>query len=396
MWKRSEFQNIKADIIASIKPLLAQPKDERLAHFLTQVTNLKDGTSPDTSMRAYIYAMFALNTHLQFGGLRSSQVKDLLNLTEAMLTLGGVKPRTSSLAYLYGEIHMVTSQLHVLGGEALLASWEQQIAIHLSGNQLQDHSDYQDLQAGMQALRLGFTGLAKEDFQRVWQNSQDPKLRSRAGIHLLRCMRLAHQLDEATALDQELRQSELTEKAILELDWEYVCRLLLEQQDPEPLFRLVRRGKPHYRPGYLLEAFFWARALPGMEWQARLPKLKTLRQKKEFDFQHYTIFLRSAQELEKAEDTEIPLQHRLQHAKKILSSVQDLQDIDKHLLVIAALLRWLIRSNYRRLARLLYAEYAAMSRRLSHTQTSDVLGIFTDIPNKAWLLSDVSRKSIRS
>jgi len=387
VWKRSDFQQLKQDLAQQIARDYPSdgPSEQRLAYFLGQVSRYKDQLTDQTTMQTYLYAMFALNFHLQSGGLKETQLKDLLNLSEAMLTIGGVKARTSTLAYLYGEIHLVSSQLHVLNGEALLASWEQQIALHLSGSQPPGGWDYQSLLAGMQSMRLGFAGLATEDFSKVWQNSTDQTLRSRAGIHLLRCLRFSGQVEEAEQLDAEIRQLSLSEKGQLELDWEHACRRMLKLHDAEEIFHLIRRGKNHYRPSYVLEAFFWARAVSSLEWLSRLPKLKTLRQRKDFNFAHYAVFYRCAQDLEQASDTEIPLQHRLQHAKRILSALSELQDIDKHLLALAALLRWLIRSNYRRLARLLYAEYCAISQRLSIGRNSDALGIFSDAQQKPWL-----------
>lgn len=387
MWKRSEFQSLKDKITIQLQNKFSEANagDERLAFLLEQVSYWKAQNASQAGMKTYLYCMFALSTHLQFGGLKDSQVRDLLYLAESMLTLGNVKPKTSVLAYLYGELHLVTSQLHTLAGEAFLASWEQQIAVHLSGSQAPGGWDYQTLHSGIQALRLGFSELARDDFSKVWRQSENSLLRAKAGIHLIRCLRLSGKVDEAENFEPELSCMSLSEKARLEISWEKACRHMQLGGDPSEIFQLIKRNGPHYKASYILESFFWARAVASLEWINRLPKLKTLRQKKEFNFQHYTVFFRCAQELEKAYDTEIPLQHRLQHAKRILSSLTGLQDIDKHLLTLAALLRWLIRSNYRRLARLLYAEYCAMNQRLSSGTQTDVLGLFKDREQKSWL-----------
>jgi hypothetical protein len=74
--------------------------------------------------------------------------------------------------------------------------------------------------------------------------------------------------------------------------------------------------------------------------------------------------------------------HRLILVKKTLQAVHTLPDIDKVLLVHLALLRWLIRSQSRELARFVYSEYAILSLRLSGTP--DALGIAADLSQKTW------------
>lgn len=384
MWKRQEFYRLKTELLADIEAQYpVQDTTGRLQHALDRIGQLKD--DPNASMTTFILVMYTLNQHLKFGGLRDPQIRDLLELGEAILTLAGIKPRSSSLASLYGELHLVSSQLHILRGEALPAAWEQQIAIHLSGREPPGGMDFQGLNSAIQALRLGLTGLAVDELWQIYEHSPEPTRRGKAAIHLLRAFRLSGQLDHADELATKLNLPELTEKARLELTWEAHCRQIKRGESIKPLLSLTRSRKPHHRPGYLLEAFFWSRSLTSQETFSALPKLKTLRQRKDLTFQYYPIFYRCAHSLEQAYDTDIPFHHRLSHAKRLMTSLYELQSIDQQLLIMAALIRWLIRSNHRRLSRLLFAEYTAISRKLSDGREADSLGILQDLQHKSWL-----------
>ena len=139
-----------------------------------------------------------------------------------------------------------------------------------------------------------------------------------------------------------------------------------------------------YHTSYVLEGFFWARSSSSLQWLDHLPKLKSLGQKKQFNFKQYANFHRCALSLEKSYDTEIPLTHRLTGIKKTVQTIQTIADIDKVLLVYLALIRWLLRSQCRDFGRILWSEYSGLSLRLSRGRSADVLGIASDLTDKVW------------
>ena len=84
-------------------------------------------------LKNYIFIMNTLIQHENLGGLESTQVWKLLEIGRMVLHLSGVKPISSKIAYLHGELSLVTSQIMRKDGDHFLAAWQQQLSKHLSG-----------------------------------------------------------------------------------------------------------------------------------------------------------------------------------------------------------------------------------------------------------------------
>lgn len=374
-WKRDQIEQIKARIRQELAPF--QSSLDRIPYLLNQISHSEE-QEPDR----LIYVMTLLNTHVREGGLTDLQVKELFQLAEALLTLQNIKPKSSSLAFLLGELHILKAQLHMNDGEPLLACIEQQLVEHVSGAEPPGGKSFQSLSLARMSLRLGEAELAVTYIDRALAHGLDRSFFAYAQLIKLRSLRLSHRVDEADSLGAELLKQDLDPRTQREIHWESLCRQVFRSGSIDGLMEMMNPRRDFYQASYILESFFWIRAIAGLQWMEHLPKLKSLSQKKNLNFKANSAYQRCAIHLERAYDKDIPLAHRLILVKKTLQAVHTLPDIDKVLLVHLALLRWLIRSQSRELARFVYSEYAILSLRLSGTP--DALGIAADLSQKTW------------
>jgi len=375
-WKREQIEQIKARIRQELTPF--QSSLDRIPYLLNQIAQ-----SAEQESDRLIYVMTLLNTHVREGGLTDLQVKELFQLADALLTLQNIKPKSSSLAFLLGELHILKAQLHMNDGEPLLACIEQQLVEHVSGSEPPGGKSFQSLSLARMSLRLGEADLALTYIERAMLSGLDPNFIAYAQLMKLRSLRLCLRLEEADQFTSELlQQDHLDPRSQREIQWEVLCRQVFRTGSIDGLIEMMNPRRDFYQASYILESFFWIRAINGLQWMDHLPKLKSLGQKKNLNFKTNSAYHRCALHLERAYDKDIPLAHRLVLVKKTLQAVHTLPDVDKVLLVHLALLRWLIRSQCRELARFVYSEYSILSLRLSGTR--DALGIAADLADKGW------------
>ncbi len=376
LWKRENIDQIKARIRTELAPM--PTAQERFPFLLDQIAKAEE-QEPDR----LLYILTALHTHIREGGLSDTQVKELFNLAEALLTLQNIKPKVSDLAFLLGELHILQAQLHMNEGEPLLACIEQQLVEQFCGAEPPGGKAFQYVSLARMSLRMGEASVAMEYIDRALTIGLDPNLQTSASIMKLRALRLSHQCEAADELSARLLRMEATDpRWVREIQWEELCRKALTLGSIDSLMEQMNPRRDFYHASYILESFFWVRAVANLQWIDHLPKLKSLAQKKNLSFKTSSVYHRSAMYMERAYDKEIPLAHRLLLVKKIVQSVYSLPDIDKILLVLLALVRWLIRSQCRDLGRIVYTEYANLSQRLC--KGPDALGIAPDLTTKVW------------
>ncbi len=381
VWKRDDVDRIKERIRVEVQGL-TEPED-RLAFLLDQIIRYED---QDLDRLLYVHA--TIHTHLKWGGLAESHVKELLQLAQALLTLHNIKPKSSALAFLLGELHALHAQAHLSQGDALLASLEQQLVQHISGPTPPGGETYHCLSLAQYVLRLGESDLAIDYAERAMVDLP-PERTLQAQLLKLRALRLATRLDEADSWSETIKNASDDERWQREIGWETLCRTAQREGSVDALMQKLNPRHDYYHTSYVLEGFFWARATSSTQWLDHLPKLKSLAQKKQFNFKNYASFHRCALSLEKSYDTEIPLTHRLTSIKKTVQSIQTIADIDKVLLVYLSLIRWLLRSQCRDFGRILWSEYSGLSLRLSRGRSSDALGIAGDLIDKVWTHKEI-------
>ena len=121
---------------------------------------------------------------------------------------------------------------------------------------------------------------------------------------------------------------------------------------------------------------------------SKLSKFSTLLRNKLRGLRGMGIFYKMAATLEENYDSERPLLHRLNKAELAIYQTRYLRNIDKELLVLLAMARWLSRVHSHGLASLVLEEYANLSARVSHGRSRDVLGVSGDLLERDWAIKE--------
>ena len=111
-WRRKDVEAEKAAIRAELAGSFGEDKPkERLAHILRRLTELQDNLSTSSQICMFVYVIHALIQHEKRGGLTSAQFNSISSLGFDILRVAGIKHGQSKLADLYGELHVVISQI---------------------------------------------------------------------------------------------------------------------------------------------------------------------------------------------------------------------------------------------------------------------------------------------
>ncbi len=380
VWRRENIDHEKK-VIKRVLDSFSDPKDKgaRLNLILKRLNDCMDSSDPEGQLRRFIYIMSALSHHLQFDGLTKSQVKNLSSLAVAILRSAGIQPSISKLAYLYGELHLILSQIYSKGGDQWEATWQQQLAIYLSAREMVDKG-LQLLAAGIRMLRIGQVRLAETTLQEAENSGLSPQFLVRARLERLKALRLEGRMTEATQLAEGTQVvEEITDEERRELDWELKCQHVQKTAEINHLVIAVLKGKSHHFPSYIMEAFLWTRAVASREWIRRFPKFKKLAGESRVLGRANDAFSQIVRTFEAAYDYDVPYSHRLERVGKALSLISFLNSIDKELLVWACAVRWLARARFPQTTELVLNQYQALSLKVSWGKSTDVLCVLRDL-----------------
>ncbi|MBQ48655.1 MAG: hypothetical protein CMP10_14735 [Zetaproteobacteria bacterium] len=359
--------------------------ETRLDFIKARVGELDGGDDPINSLDRFIFIVHGLVHHLRMGGLSAVEIQKSLELAQTILTLNGIKPQRSRLAGLYGELHIIKSQLALGKGDIWAGCWQQQIALHISGENPPGGLSFQSLLMGRKAQRLGHTSIALTCFEEAEEAAAKNGERHQEIIRIerIRCLRLAARCSEA----KELVESEVlgfSEGYDKERAWENQMLAIQEEGDLDGIFSLCFEKKSHFSRTYVLESYLWSLSVRSSKWQKKINKVRTMARNKNLDLKRDKSMLKACLVLENAYETDTPFLSRLDQVEKVLTEIRRLKTLDKELLVWLATARWLARSNHYRLSLLILEEYKCLSLRISQGLTNDALGVAGDIIGKEW------------
>ena len=392
-WRTKRVEAIKSQLAETIESWRNHSgKEEALNLILRRVSSLEDGTTVDEAIERFILVVHCLNHHRKFGGLSKSQVNNLVGLGYAILQVNGVKTQ-SPLGYLYGEIHLMLSEIEAGSGKNLEAAWERQLCIHLSGKNPPGGTSLNNLILGIHSLKLGASDLAMDYLLEAESSGLSAMNFEKARIMRLQALRLSQRTKEFYKLLSETTSMEdVSEQFQTEASWEAMCMAITEGKEHalRELVSNIGKGKLFYGSSYYLEAYLWIYAVQTKGFFDRLPKLSTLAKNKDVRVRRHPLY-KAIVEIDSAYQVDIPLSTRLKTMKKIISSIDNFSLIDKKLLIYMAIARWLLRFHFPELASLVYSQYRLLSLQLSLGKSIDALGIGSDIYEKS--VSDTSHKS---
>lgn len=368
-WARQRIIDTQAMLAEELRDVELRLGPEGVRAYLDHaIEALATNPDPEAQLRRFCFVMTLLVQHERHGWLSPAEVTRVADLAEAILKIQGINPQSSKLSWLYGDLHLVLSQIRRKEGRPWHAAWLAQTAVSVGFGGPRDEAHGALTTAG-RALRLGNLTLALEATTLA---ADAPK----AQLMRLQALRLAGRLDEADELAAKLTATD--DETRLELEWEAMCRHAQRTGDLTTMVNAVARGRSHRHPTYMLEVTLWAKVVPSKQWLDRVPRVETIRKLFPDAFRrgsHNAFFYECAAKMDRSYDNGIPLPHRLTDLGALLEDTGRLLTFDKELLLFAAATRFLGRYHQPVLAALAQGEYRARSLRASDGVTADVFGI---------------------
>jgi hypothetical protein len=381
-WRSGAVKRAQEQVASELAALRSPTPAAKLTYLSDRIRALEDDLDPAQQLYRYVCAMTALVTHARSGGLTKTAQRSIVDLAYAVLETHGVKPETSHLSYLYGDLHLIMAQIARREGAHFVAAWEQAASWHMSRAKPSGGLGFQLLNVGNRALRLGDATYALSCFVRAEATASDAtgSAFEQARLGRIKTLRLTRQLAAANELVAATRDgADFASTARQELDWEAECVAAMMSGDLEPLVRRTRRRGSHHMASYVLEAYFWARSVGRERWHAAFPLVRTMAREKSLRLVKQGRFYKCALTLERCSDEDVPLGAKLRFLARDLARVGQLISIDKELLVRLASARWLVEAQVPALARLMLHEYAGLCLKLTGGASSDVYGAADDL-----------------
>jgi hypothetical protein len=385
VWTQSTLREEKDLIRAELQKVEKEGGPEaRLARAWESVSRLEKESTARGQLRRYIFAMSALVAHERSGGLSPLQVRRLIEVARAILTVNGIPTENSPLAVLYKELEQVASQIARRQGQHWKALWTQHLAI--DALQLEEASAQESLGLAIRWHRLGLIGYALQGYEAARSKGLPAVLAMRARIGRLIALRLAGDFGSALQeADAVLADPVLSPDLRREVTWQRLCAEAQSSEDLSSLAVATLRGREHFGSEYRIEAFLWIRSVSNKRWMARLPSLEYLpklhgQSKRDPEY-------RIALTLEQAYDGSLPMHRRLRRLGEALELAASLTNLETEMLVWTAAARWLARSRRPMLASVCLRQYEALCLRSTNGRSADVLGVVADLMAKPWYRS---------
>lgn len=355
----------------------------RLTRALTQIGELARATDASSQLRRFLYVMSALVLHQRIGGLSQRQVRELGELGYTILQLCGVKPQTSRLAGLHGELGVVLGQISRQRGDHWYAAWAHASAIQLSGASPPGGASFSALGSADRALRLGAVALALNGYKQVLEDpgAPDPR-REKAFLGQLKALRLSGDFLAAKTAASDAQAVVHTPQSVKELAWEMACLAVCMTGDLGAFSQLISKGSSHFAATYAIEAWLWCHA-SGAQTDRSLSTVRYMMRKKSgLTINRRDRVWHCALAIESAGDTAAPLPFRLYHLGHALLDAPRIQTVDKEMLVWAAAARTLGALGVAMQADLAWDRYRQWNLVLSAGKVHDAFGIRSSGPDE--------------
>jgi len=379
-WTVADVNQTKKRVRDTIERHTSQKsKTQRIQIISRKIREYAGKSDPQGILMHVIYCISALFHHSRFGGLQDRQIERLASIVDDLLRVSGVKPPQSKVAFLYGELYSVLSQIERTRGMHWQSIWLQKMAVYYSGSSSQGGDGYVALASGIRFFRLGFLDKALDLLQSI-DSQTDLPIRDKVLAQLIsiRCYRLAGRFDLSTRLSEEIRdECNIPEDYAEELHWEEQVRKVRSSGDINELYLMTKSGKKFDKPGYLIEFMLRAYALPNKKYLKKLPSLDYLVRKRKLKLRQQGFSFKALTVLRDCYDTDIPYQIRLRNLGNIQRHISGFVSLELKLLFMIASARFLIRSRAQDMAELILLEYSR-SVQFEGKSIKDPLGLLSD------------------
>ncbi len=353
-----EAADVEAERLA-IQAIVAELPDagERLRYCLGRVFEEKVGAQG--LVTRFLFAQLALSLHARHDLLSRAETAKLVAMAHRLLQLARIKPTSSRLAFLYADLYEALAEVHGAEGDRWAQIWDYQKAQLLSRKAPRRQRSEQIMTTAAGLFREGKGKVAHELVQQT--SGEGPWL---ASLFRLRG-------EYATA---RVRQPNAT-------PWDLAWTDAMEKRDPAVLFGLYRRERGVKTELPVVDLWLWSRAVAqtkAMD-ESGLPSVRQLRRGGVGKDRSDEAVFAAATAIEALYDSERPLEQRVDGSREILALAAKTATIERELLCLAALCRWLFRFNQMDLAICVLARYRDLAQGASGGVTDDPFGALTDL-----------------
>jgi hypothetical protein len=384
-WTLAQINLAKRSVKEDLDAVQATDGEEaRRDRIISKISELEPSHKPSDQLTRLIYLISFLVHHERHGGLSSLKIRKITELAESIIAVNGITKGNSTFSFLYGEIHLVLSQIHRKAGDHWQAAWEQRLVHYTARKNVPGGTHFQALSSGIRNLRMGNAQLALQYFEKSEEGLKGV-LFEKARLGRIKTLRICARLEDSEALANDTSDNiDLSLPGIRELEWEFICQEFLATGDLTPLVKVTKKGGSHSGSVFAMEAALWFRSVEKRDWLNRGIKTRSLIRRKSDKPDTSSQFYKACSALENTYDSKIPLPIRLEKLGRVLSTNNLLLTVDKELLVWASAARCLARVSAFSLASLALHEYVSISRRLSDGRCDDALGTCSDMVARSW------------
>ena len=374
-WSKPAIDKERTKIRAWLDSLALPPK-EKLRLLLGELKAGLESADPKQQMRLFLLCVFALVHHLRHLGLSPKDIRWIAKLGDTLLRVRGIESSRSRVSFLYGDFHLMLSQIYWRQGKQWDAAWEQLLAKvqETSGGQV---SVANLLALANRALRMGQATHALHWLDKAEILGLEGPLKNQADLKRLMIYRLQNLPVEADRFEQFIAdRSGWSAEERREIAWEKLTRQAQREGNVQPLLLAVQRRGDHHENEFAMEAFLWSRSVASLRWMKQYPSFRKLVYSGKIQVNKKSPLFRAVNIIEQCYDPGLNMLTRLRDLGALLGDCPKLINVNQELLIRAAALRWLIRVNAPDAARLVKAEYESLSRKLTDGHSDDVLSAF--------------------
>ena len=371
-WTGPSYTAVTNDLVMRLTPI---PKETRLAAMLEQIATLDGQTEPAPLLERFILCQFALAFHVQVGGLTLKVASELIELSRAILKLQGSLVVTGKLSWLSGEMHILMGQVFNTFGRRWDALWQQEYGLYFGTRNEAKEKAFSSYTLGQRLLRLGYAKESVAHFQDAIKDADDSKVVDAAHLSLVRAHFMSGSLSSAIAISEKMLKMTLAPNHRDEVLWGMTLFGCLTTFELAPLLTLSRKNETYKHPSYQLELALWMYAWPDDRYHKQIPSSRYLRRKFGSTEGFVKDFLHSVEMLQDLYEGVGSNVVKIEKIEELLSSKSLLVTIDKEVLLTLAVLRWLKKARWPRLARFTELDLRSLGFRLTDTQNFDFWGL---------------------
>jgi len=377
LWSKPNIDKEKAAIRKRIDACPGGSR-EKLRYLLGEVKEHLETSHPKQQLSLFLLVVFTLAHHLRYGGLSLKDITGLERLGDTLLRLKGIESSRSRIGFLYGDLHMLLSQIYWKEGHQWDACWEQLLAKTQEGSGGKQSAG-SVLALANRAFRLGQATNALAWFGKASELGLDGTWANQAALKRLMIYRLQQRYEEAELLEKAmLAGTHLTALEKREVIWERLSRQAQLDGDVAPLIHAVRKKGQHHEHEFACEAFLWSRTVSSTQWLKRFPKFRSLVYSSQVKSPKGDPLAATVAVIEQCYDSSVSILRRLRDLGELLGNTSQLINVNHELLFRAAAQRWLIRANARDARDLVRGEYESLCLKITAGATEDILGAFTE------------------